>query len=189
MKRIVVVGAGGHGRSIAEAISQTDGLVVAGFLDDKATGDILGLPVIGRIDEAPTFRKCAPWVVVAIGNNEVRAALHARMRDAGFEFATVVHPRAIVSPSAAIGHGCAIMAGAVVGTEAWLGEGVVVNAGAIVDHHCKVEAFAHLGVGACMAGGAILGSKAWMQAGASLGYGVVVKNGHILLPGQGMQSD
>jgi UDP-3-O-[3-hydroxymyristoyl] glucosamine N-acyltransferase len=121
---------------------------------------------------------------VAIGNNGVRQDITAQLLQNGFQIATVIHPRSCVCPSAEVGAGSAIMAGAIVGTLARLGQGVVVNCGAVVDHDAVVEDFGHLGVNASMAGGTILGQGAWMQAGSVLGYGVIIPAGATLQPGE-----
>ena len=97
---------------------------------------------------------------VAIGNNAVRATAFRLLEDAGLTLATVMHPRAMVSPRATLGNGSTIMAGAVVGAEAILG------------------------LGAVMAGGSVLGKKAWMQANSALGYGVVIEQDRVLVPGE-----
>lgn len=185
MKRLLIVGAGGHGRSLAEAVLAAGKYKLAGFVDDAAQSlqHVWDLPVFGDTADLARYRQYADAAVVAVGNNCLREELQQRLYAAGFELATVVHPKAIVSPRAVIGPGSAIMAGAIVGTEAQLGAGVIVNCGAVVDHHCRVEDFGHLGVNAGMAGGAVLGHGAWMQAGSILGYGVKVEAEVVLKPG------
>ena len=187
-RRLLIVGAGGHGRSVAEAVLAAGVYEVAGFVDDAAPGlaQVGGYPVLGTTNDVSanrTHADAAIVAIVAIGNNALREALCHRLVGAGFELATVVHPRAIVSPSAVVGLGSAIMAGAVVGTDARLGFGVIVNCGAVVDHDAQVHDYGHLGVNACMSGGSALGRSAWMQAGSALGYGVKVADGVVLPPG------
>ena len=174
MKRLLIVGAGGHGRSLAEAVLGAGKFKLVGFVDDAASNlqHVWDLPVFGTTADLASYREYAEAAIVAIGNNRLREELQKRLYAAGFELATVVHPKAIVSPRAVIDAGCAIMAGAIVGTEAELGAGVIVNCGAVVDHHGRVEDFGHLGVNAAMAGGTVLGRGAWMQAGSVLSYGV-----------------
>ena len=190
MKKLLIVGAGGHGRSVAEAALAAGEYRLVGFVDDAASSlrHVWEWPVFGATADLASCRQHADAAIVAIGNNRLREELHDRLSAAGFELVTVIHPKAMVSPRAVIGAGSAIMAGAIVGTEAELGAGVIVNAAAVVDHHCRVEDFGHLGVKAGMAGGSVLGRGAWMQAGSVLGYGVKVEAGGILEPGKALSA-
>lgn len=185
MQRVLIVGAGGHGQAVAEALALQGSTQLVGFVDDGAPvgRTVFGLPVLGNVGSLSLLAGVADAVCVAIGHNATRQRLVQQALQAGFALATVVHPRAFVSPTAVVGAGSAIMAGALVGTCAHLGQGSIVNCGAVVDHHAVVEDFGHLGVGACMAGGSRLGQGAWLQAGCALGYGVVVPAGQILPPG------
>jgi sugar O-acyltransferase (sialic acid O-acetyltransferase NeuD family) len=186
---LLVVGAGGHGCSVAEAAELSGQFEVVGFLDDllPAGEIVLGVPLLGPVASIAQYRARVDQVIVAIGNNAVREKLMLQLVAVDFNLATVLHPRAIVSPSAVLGVGSVVMAGAIVGTEARLGVGSIVNCGAVVDHHATVEDFGHLGVSASMAGGTVLGRGAWMQAGSALGYGVEVVAGEVLLPGTGRE--
>lgn len=188
-KRLLIVGAGGHGRALAEAVLAAEQFNIAGFVDDAAPKltHVWDKPVLGTTENFTTYRAHANAAIVAIGNNALREALSEKLISAGFELVTIIHPRAIVSPSAIIGAGCAIMAGAIVGTEAKLGRGAIVNCGAVVDHHASVEDFGHLGVNACMAGGAKLGRSAWIQAGVALGYGADMPPSTVLVCAPALQ--
>lgn len=187
-KRLIILGAGGHGRSVADMVLAREEFDLIGFLDDASPElqSVWNIPVLGAIGSAPEWRSAAEYAFVAIGNNAARESFCIMLRAAGFSLPTLIHPQAIVSSRAVIGEATAIMAGSIVGTEAELGEGVIVNAGAVVDHHAQVEDYAHLGVGAMMAGGTCLGRSAWMQAGAALGYGVRIPEGTVLPPAAGV---
>lgn len=187
MVRLLIIGAGGHGRSVAEAVLLGHEYALAGFLDDSWPNNsvVWEYPIFGKTTDLALCRQHTDAAIVAIGNNAVRAGLQNRLLEAGMEVATIIHPKALVSQRAVIGAGSAIMAGAVVGTEAVLGQGVIVNCGAVVDHHCRVGDYAHLGVNACMAGDSVLGGGAWMQAGSSLGYRVEIPPGEVIGPGIG----
>lgn len=186
MEKVLIVGAGGHGRSVAEAILAMEQYEVAGFVDDVASGlgETWDFPVLGNTVVLSHYRAYAEAAVIAIGNNTVREKLYYRLYAAGFKMITVIHPQASVSPRALIGEGSTIMAGAIIGTQANLGKGVIVNCGATIDHDCQVEDFGHLGVNASMAGGTFLSHGAWMRAGSVLGYGVKVKPGVIIDSGE-----
>ena len=189
MTPILILGAGGHGRSVLEALQVKGRHSFYAFVDDGTPEgtQVLGAPVVGNTQALASLCGRFPQAVVAIGDNFRREELCAQLLALDFELAVVVHPRAFVSPSAILGPGTAVMANATVGTEARLGVGTIVNSGAVVDHHAVVEDFGHLGVNAAMAGGSVLGKAAWMQAGSSLGYGVVVPAGTRLRPGQAME--
>lgn len=187
-KKIVVVGAGGHGKSVADLLLLQSEYELAGFLDDAypKVSDIWDFPVLGKIsaDTLLSLQDNVEYAVVAIGNNAFRESIFDVIDGLGLTLPNIVHPNAFVSPRAILGSGCVVMANAVIGTEARLGDGVIVNAGAIVDHHAVVDDFGHLGVNASMAGGAHLGRSAWAQAGVALGYGVSIPDKQILKPGE-----
>ena len=188
---LLVVGAGGHGRSVAEAAELSRQFEVVGFLDDSLLDaeTLHGLHVLGPAASMVSHRSVCDQAIVAIGNNAVRERLILQLVETGFELATVIHPRAFVSPSAVLGKGSVVMAGGIVGTETSLGMGVIINCGAVVDHHALVEDFGHLGVNATMAGGTRLGFGAWMQAGSALGYGVKVSPGVTIAPGEAVDAN
>lgn len=188
MKNIIVIGSGGHGRSVTEIILQSDEFNLVGFVDDSfvPNATLWGYPIIGKINDLAEVRLLADFAVVAIGNNTLREKIFAQLNELNFKFASIFHPKSIVSPRAIIGEGTVVMAGAIVGTEAKLGRGVIVNCGATVDHHCTVGDFGHLGVNACMAGGSNLGVSAWLHAGSSLDYSVSVSAETIVPAGVGV---
>lgn len=188
IKKIVVVGAGGHGKSVADLLLLQKEYELVGFLDDAYPEvlDVWGFPVLGKVsaDTLASLQENVGYVVVAIGNNELRETILKLIEALGLALPNIVHPNAFVSPRAILGKGCVVMANAVIGSEARLGDGVIINAGAIVDHHAAVDDFGHLGVNASMAGGTHLGRSAWAQAGVSLGYGVSISAKQILNPGE-----
>jgi sugar O-acyltransferase (sialic acid O-acetyltransferase NeuD family) len=188
-RRLVVVGAGGHGRAVAEAAVLAGPFDVLGFLDDGlvAGSQVMNLPVLGSTGSDIRLLAEDAEVIVAIGNNRLREKLMTSYRERGVRLASVVHPAAYVSVSAIVGEGTVIMAGAVVGTLGRIGAGAIVNCGCIVDHDCVLEDFAHLGVGVSLAGGVVIGRSAWLQAGSAAGYGVRVAAGEALPPGTALQ--
>jgi len=169
-RELLVIGAGGFGRSVAEAAAASGAFAVVGFADDRWPDlePIWGLPILGRIADLAALRVHATAAVIAIGDNARRRAVFALATAAGFELVSVIHPRAIVSPSALVGSGVTVMAGAVIGCEAQLGDGVVVSAGAVIDHHGKLGEFSQASAGACLGGGASIGTEAWIQEGCAL---------------------
>jgi sugar O-acyltransferase (sialic acid O-acetyltransferase NeuD family) len=187
LKPLIIIGAGGHGRSVAEAVELSRRFSLFGFVDDGCNlpATLFDAQVFGGTSCLERLRDSVDLAVVAIGNNAVREQLHQKLKDLNFELAIVIHPSAFVSRRAEIGAGTVVMAGAQVGVEARLGEGVILNSAAVVDHHCIVEDYGHLGTNASMAGGSLLGRGAWMQAGSCLGYGVRIAAREVLAVGEG----
>jgi sugar O-acyltransferase (sialic acid O-acetyltransferase NeuD family) len=173
---LLILGAGGHGRSIYELASSLDTFTHVEYLDDNSeyANELLKNRIIGRIDQLCEFASHYTHVVVGIGNNSVRETLQLRAQDAGLIVSTLIHPKAIVSPSAKIGIGTVILSGAIIGAEVSIGKGVIVNCQTVVDHDGVLEDFSHLGVGVSLAGNSLIGRSAFVQAGSCGGY-----NSHI----------
>lgn len=181
---LYIVGAGGHGRAVAEAALE-NGWKNIRFIDDSYQDgkQVDGWPVVGPTSHLPELIQPNDCAIVAIGNQHTRSALVQRLNELQASLTTIIHPRAYVSPSARLGAGVAIMAGAIVGAHAQVGQGCIVNANATVDHDAILHDFAHLGVGTQLAGGVIIETMAWLQAGCAAGYHVVVKEGCVIPPG------
>lgn len=144
---------------------------------------------MGHPEELGSLAGPGDAFIVAIGNQGARERLVRELDALGVPLATVVHPRAFVSPYATLGEGCAIMAGAIVGMAAKLGCGVIVNANATVDHDVVVGDFSHLGVGVQLAGGVVVEERAWLQAGTCAGYRVRVPSDTVVEPGTSLVAD
>lgn len=184
-RRLLVVGAGGHGKSVGESAllgGEWDEVI---FLDDNwpAQTMALGCELLGTIADIGKAAAYCDGAIAAVGNNRLREQWLGQIEAAGIALVSVIHPRAWVSPSAVIGAGTAVMAGTVVGTVSVVGKGVIINANATVDHDVTVGDFAHLGVGVQLAGGVNVGARAWLQAGCSCGYNVMVEEGALHGPG------
>ena len=188
-RRILIIGAGGHGKSVAEAARLSEAFEIAGFLDDGLSEgcSVLGSVVLGPVAATQALARHFDCAVVALGKNSLREQITLKLNAEGTQTVSVIHPRAFVSPTANILPGSTIMAGAMIGAEAELGLATIVNSGAVVDHHAQIHDYGHIGVNACMAGGTILGRGAFMQAGSALGYGAIVPPKTILKPGQAFE--
>jgi sugar O-acyltransferase (sialic acid O-acetyltransferase NeuD family) len=169
---IIVVGAGGHGRVVADA-ALASGCQVLAFADEARSGtQILGIDVLPFEVEATVqyARRAHGQIVVAIGENRARRRITLALRAHGAQLATVVHPRASVSPHAKIGAGSVVLAQAVVAVGAGVGDGAIINHGASVDHDGQIGEFVHLSPGVHLGGEVVIGT------GTHLAVGVSVRN-------------
>jgi sugar O-acyltransferase (sialic acid O-acetyltransferase NeuD family) len=188
---MLLLGAGGHGKAIADLLLADGRYEVAGFVDaaPKAS-QVLGLPVLG--DESLLAALAIQGITLAhpsVGDNAQRLAAAGRLRAADFELPSLIHPAALIGHGARVGQGAAILARAVIGPEAEIGALALINTGAIVEHDCVVEEAAHIGPGAVLAGGVRVGAGALIGAGAVVRPGVVIGAGAVVGAGAAVVED
>lgn len=182
---LVVFGAGGHGRVVADAALASGRwrAVLACDRREQLWGGEL-LPGVPVLSPAALRELAGPWELhVAIGDNASRKReAQALLRDEarGAQLASVVHPSASVAVGTRIGAGCLLAAQCVVGPLAILGEGAVVNHAAVVDHDCTVGAWAHVAPGARLGGGVRVGEATLVGSGSCVLRGLSVGAGSIL---------
>lgn len=168
MKKLVIIGAGGHGSVVADA-ARKSGYKKIVFLDDGKVESCLGYPVVGKVADAESYK--GEDFFVAIGNAKVREKVIEDLSQKGLRVVNVVHPTATIAAGVKMGKGVLLVAGSIVNPNATLGDGVIVNTHASVDHDSVVEDYCHIAVGAHLAGNVKLGKYTW------LGIGAVVSNG------------
>ncbi len=191
MRELVVFGAGGHAAMILEAARAAGGWSGYRVCDDdlaKHGGMLLDQGIAGGRDWLLAQRDRAA-VVPAIGGNRLRMALIAWLEQEGFAIASVVHPGAIVSPSASMGAGVFVAPGAVVGARTLLESGVIVNTSASVDHDCTIGAAAHVGPGAHLCGGVRVGELSMIGVGSCARPGAVIGSNCVVGAGAAVVSD
>lgn len=166
---LLVFGAGGHGRVVADALDPARVWLV----DDDC--DRVGTVVVGlRVHSLDQLPDDVRQFVVAIGDATVREATAARLVRLGFEPTVVHHPTAVISTHGAIDPGTVVLARASIGPGAAVGAHCVVNTGAIVEHDVRLRDFAFVGPGAILAGGVSVGAHAFIGAGAVVLPGVTI---------------
>ena len=165
MANVYLFGASGHGKVVKDILN-ANGVKVEAFVDDNL-----------RVDEC-SGRKVlhdanglSP-IIVSIGVNRIRKIVVERLlADANtigstLEFATAIHPSAVISPTAKIGEGTVVMAGAVINADAVIGKHCIVNTGSTVDHDCVIGDYCHIAPGAHVSGGTHIGEGTWIGVGA-----------------------
>ncbi|HIT83113.1 MAG TPA: acetyltransferase [Candidatus Avibacteroides faecavium] len=172
-------GASGHAKVIIDILTascvQIDALV-----DDNMEIDLLsGYPVLHE------YRGLSPFIV-SIGDNSIRKKIVEKLNS---DFATAVHPSAIISPSATIGEGSVVMQGAIVQACATIGKHCIVNTGASVDHECKIGDFAHISPHSTLCGNVTVGEGTWIGAGTIIIPGIKIGKWSIIGAGSVVTRD
>lgn len=166
---IALVGAGEHAKVVLDAIRSRAEAIVAGVVaPGRAEAERLGVPWLGEDATFLAGDRDADVVIAVGGPPAVREQIANRYETAHARFATVVHARAIVSPSAAVEQGAVVLAGAIVNAAARVGPHAIVNTGSIVEHDCVLGPFAHAAPGTVMGGGVNIGARAHLGLGCRI---------------------
>lgn len=165
--KLLILGSGGFGKTVADIARQLGRYEKIAFLDDQKTGS----GVLGVCEEYGLFCDEDTEVYPAFGNTAIRMQWLERLADEDLPVATLVHPLAYVSPTAVLGAGSVVLPMAVVNTGVTVGRGCIVNIGALVDHDTVLEDGVHL------APGAIVKALNRIPEGSKIESGEVVQNG------------
>ena len=166
MKKLLILGAGGYGKTIADVAGQLGRYDQICFLDDQRTGG----QILGKCEEFSRFCDENTEVYPAFGGGSIRMKWLKILMESGATVPTLVHPRAYVSPTAKLGIGTMVLPMAVVNTGVTLGNGCIINIGALIDHDTVIEDGVHL------APGAIVKAENRIPAGIKLNSGEVIEN-------------
>jgi sugar O-acyltransferase (sialic acid O-acetyltransferase NeuD family) len=185
MSSLLVLGAGGHGKVVADAAISMRLWDLIAFADDR--GDTLtrplGLEVVGAVSDFEALSRRFDCVAFGIGDNRTRLSLYARCLQAQHQLPVIVHASAAVSPHASVGPGSVIFAQAAVNVGANLGPACIVNTAATVDHDCLLGEGVHVSPGANLAGNVTIGPRTWIGIGACVRQGIRVA--HDVMVGAG----
>lgn len=163
MNRLVIIGASGHGKVIADIAAQC-GYKNILFLDDNP--DIENCGRYSVIGGCSRVKGIGGDIVVAIGNSAIRRSIQESMEQE--RLVTLIHPKAVVAEDVVIGRGTVVMAGAVINPGSTIGRGCIVNTCASIDHDCRLGDYVHIAVGAHVAGSVEIGENTWIGAGATV---------------------
>jgi acetyltransferase EpsM len=168
--KLVVIGAGGHAKVVTDT-SQRAGWEVIGFADDNLDARLFGLTHLGKPSHLELPKDIQ--VIIAIGSNLVRQKLDVGLAGR-FDWATIIHPKAMVSSYSKLGEGTVVFAGAVIQADTVIRRHCIVNSSASIDHDCEIADYCHIAPNATLTGGVTL------EAGVFIGAGsVVIPNRHI----------
>lgn len=189
MTALLILGAGGHGKVIADAALETGKWDEIVFLDDAWPEKNKNgrWDIHGKVDQLVDWKVRCASAVVAIGNNHLRVEWQSKLVAAGFAMATIVHPSARVSRFSKLGVGSVVFANAVINVDAEVGEAAIINTAATVDHDCRLGNGVHVAPGVNVGGGVAVGNHSWLGIGAvirhyiTIGSDVVVGAGAVVV--------
>lgn len=172
MKRLLLIGAGGHCKACIDVIEQIGEWQIAGIIDRKDSGvdEVLGYPVIGCDDDLAELRKQYDYAFVTVGqirSAELKIKLFNQIKLLGFKQPGLVSPLAYVSKHATIGEGTIIMHYAMVNAAAKIGDNCIINTKALIEHDAVIENHCHISTGATINGGVCVGEQSFIGSHAT----------------------
>jgi sugar O-acyltransferase (sialic acid O-acetyltransferase NeuD family) len=170
-KELLLIGGGGHCKSIIDVIEMESSFTIAGIIDQKeAVGQkVLGYEIIGCDDDLSELFKTFKYAIVSVGQIKIpdlRIKLFDCLNEIGFETPVVISPRAYVSSHAFVDKGSVILHDAIINAGAKLGKNCIINSKALVEHDCIVDDHCHISTGAILNGGTVVGQGTFFGSNA-----------------------
>lgn len=167
--RIAIIGAGGHGRVIAECILKSEAFELIGFIDSNTpiNTKIFGEYKVISNQEKMLDLDSVDEFIIGIGNSTIRKQLVAEF-EGKLKWATIIHPSAIVSSDIQFLEGSVILANAIVNTGSKIGKFCIIDAGVIIDHDCEIGEFSHLSIGSKVGSNSKLPAETKTEIGQSI---------------------
>lgn len=180
MKRVVLIGGGGHARVLISALAELE-VDILGIVDPALVpGEKMsGVRILGDESALKQLLPKEVTLVNAVGSSSdltSRREVYVRLRGKGFDFMKVVHPRAFVAADAKLGEAVQVMAGALIQSNVHIGENAIVNTGSVIEHDCRIGKHVHVASGAVIAGNVIIGDSVHVGCGATVIQGAKVGN-------------
>jgi sugar O-acyltransferase (sialic acid O-acetyltransferase NeuD family) len=173
VRKLVLVGGGGHAKVLISVIRKTGRFDILGYTDPSDRGGILGVRYVGDDGVLASILQSHPAcaAVVAVGNVHVsaqRERIHSDLEAIGFDLPVIISLHAVVNEGVVIGKGTVVLDGAVINSGSRIGECCIINTNATVEHDCDLEDYVHVSSGAVLSGGVKVGRHSLIGAGASV---------------------
>ena len=189
MKDLILVGGGGHCKSVID-VAESAGYTILGILDMPGCvgTKVLGYPVLGTDDDIPAYVDKAEFVITVgfIKNPAVRIKLFNKVKEAGGKLATLIASTAHVSQYATIGEGTVVMHQAFVNAGAQVGSNVILNTFTNIEHDAVIGDQCHISTGTMVNGdckvgnNCFIGSQSVLSNGVTIGDDIIVGAGSLV---------
>lgn len=174
MRNLIIIGAGGHGKVVADIALCMNIYKQINFLDDDYSKQIIkGTKLLGNIEQVASFRENSDFIV-AIGDNLSRKAIQTDLETNNYSIATLVHPKSVIGTDVSIDRGTVVMAGVVINSISNIGKGCIINTGCHLDHNNTISEFTHISPGSNLAGTVKVGNDCWLGIGCSISNNVSI---------------
>lgn len=184
MLNLLILGAGGHGKVVADVATQTRKWDKISFLDDNLElYKVNGIEVIGKLSDYFLHTQKYQHAFVAIGDGKVRLKWIEILNEAGFNIPSLIHPFSSVSKYSQISFGTLVNAGVVVNTNVEIGTGCILNTNCSVDHDSILQDGVHLSPGVKVSGSVLVGRRSWICVGSTISNNIEIGSDVIVAAG------
>lgn len=175
--KLLIIGASGHGKVVADIALKMNRWESIAFLDDDEGINIsMGIKVIGTSDEILTYIQ-EYEIFVGVGDNTARQKIYEKLEKVGASIPILIHPSAVLGEKVEIGVGTVVMAGTVINCCTEIGKGSIINTASTIDHDNNIEAFVHISPGAHLAGTVRVGQGTWLGIGSVVSNNINISSG------------
>ena len=191
--KILLLGGGGHCRSVLDSLVSVKRYDRIGIDDYDRSASALGIDVVGTDDDLPRLMQ-EGWshafiTVGSVGQTDLRRRLFSLVRGYGFRIPSIIDPTAIIARGTAIGEGTFIGKRSIINTGSVIGECAIINSGAIIEHDCQIGDFAHVSTGAALCGQVVVGKDTHIGAGSVVRQGICIGSDTIVGAGSVVVKD
>lgn len=193
MKKIVLIGSGGHAKSIVDTIERLEDLQIEGFIDYKEDVLYRGYQIIGSDDDLScVYQKGIRNAFICVGflgQSNLRNSIYEKIKANYFELPSIIDPSCILAKDVCIGEGSFVGKHAIINSASSVGKMCIVNSNAVIEHDCTIDDFSHISVSATICGGVKIGYNTMIGANATVIQGVKIGNNAIVGAGTTVLKD
>ena len=188
MKKILLIGGGGHCKSVIDVIEQEERFEIAGIVDKpKLLGSkVLGYPIIGNDSDLSNLVKKYQYALITVGqirSPSLRVKLFNLANEAGFVLPSIISPNAYVSQHTSIGNGVVIMHNALVNANAVIGDNCIINSKVLIEHDCQIFDHCHISTNATINGGVVVESGCFVGSGSTTKESITIQKNSFIKAG------
>jgi len=180
MKKIILIGGGGHCRSVIDVIEQENKFKIVGIIDkpNLLGSKVLGYKVIGSDTDLKKLSKKYKHALITVGkikSSKLRKKLFNLVNNAGFKLPIIISPLAYVSRHSSIGRGSTVMHNVVVNANSSIGDNCIINSNALIEHDCKISNHCHISTNVTINGGVKIESESFIGSNATIKQSLTIK--------------
>ena len=188
MKNILLIGCGGHCKSVIDVIEQEGVYRIKGLVNspDSNIQEVSGYPVIGSDFDLKDLSEEYTYAFIAVGqiySPDLRISLFKNLKQLGFKLPKIISPLSYVSKSSSVSEGSIVMHHSIINANSFIGRNCIINSKALIEHDCIVNDFCHISTNVTINGGVNVGEKSFIGSGSTTKEGISIEDSSFIKAG------